>query len=99
MGWGGAGSIYNCVLLTNLKIFIYIIPVEVQSKRAHNQSMVEISGTQMRPLSPVRGGATWDRLRPSQANHIIVADSARVTPPPRGHLMASCARVSAVTVD
>ena len=30
----GPGSIYNCVLLTNLKIFIYMVPVEFPSKQA-----------------------------------------------------------------
>ena len=36
-GGAGSGSIYNWVLLSNLKIFIYMVPVEFPSKQAQFQ--------------------------------------------------------------
>ena len=39
----GPGSIYNCVLLTNLKIFIYMVPVEFHSKQDRNPANVSES--------------------------------------------------------
>ena len=43
------------VLGQDPEIFIYMLPVEFQSKRAHNVNVLEISVTQVRTLSPVCG--------------------------------------------